>query len=268
MSPAIVALLCIPPFIVALGLLFAGYRRKLKERKGCEQLLALVKATEEEQKQAIENFLTQSLSYDKSAAGGKAADLLKTRKQFMRKLLLGFLHRDVLLIASLDNELSQMTNAYHRLEAKTVAATAAPAPNKTDGGGEGHVVRLQQENQRLRHEIHITLSTLNNMFAEYSSMFGNDEGDRNLSVSQIVDRMQQLSGGGANEALEKAEQADVASALAAAPLAEGDSTAPEAFDIVADAAAQMDDKPAALDGDGGDPSWDDAFAEAAKQNDP
>jgi hypothetical protein len=83
-------------------------------------------------------------------------------------------------------------------------------------------VRLQQENQRLRHEIHITLSTLNNMFAEYSSMFGNDEGDRNLSVSQIVDRMQQLSGGGANEALQKAEQADVASALAATPPAEGE----------------------------------------------
>ncbi len=261
MNPIVVALLCIPPFIVALLLVFTGYRRKVRERKGCEQLLALVKATEEEQKQAIEKYLTQSLHYDAAAAAGKAADLLKLRKQFMRKLLLGFLHRDVSAVAALDNELSHLTNGYHKLEAKTVSASP-PVAAKPEATGETHVVRLQQENQRLRHEIHITLSTLNNIFAEYSSMFGNDEGDRNLSVSQIVERMQQLSGGAANEALERAAidderaaPAPVSSAVAEEGLGAGES------DLVAEAASQLDSDSA------GDPSWEDAFAEAAKQND-
>lgn len=259
MSSLIVLLLCLPPSLLAIALLISGYRRKVSERKGCEQLLALVKATEDEQKQAIETFLNKSLHYDSSASKGKAEELLKMRKQFMRKLLLGFLHRDVLTVAALDNELSQLTNAYHKLDAKSVAAPA-PKNDATDP----QTQQLHSENQRLRHEIHITLSTLNNIFAEYSSMFGNEDGDRNLSVSQIVDRMQQLSGAGGDAQLEQAAQRDQAalpSELEATPEVNVASAveADMLGDIVAESAAL-------LDSSDNDPSWDEAFAEAAKQN--
>lgn len=263
-NTVLVLLLSTPPLLMALVLMVMAFTRKNRERRACDALLGHIKAAEEEHKQALERYLRESLHIEKNQAQVKTTEMLKLRKHFFRKLLTGFLNRDVALTAELDSELSTLTNAYHLLEPAQAPPVTPVSEAPRPSADAVLVTRLQEENQRLRQEVTITMGTLNNIFAEYSSMFGSATPETELSVDQILERMQTMAMSDQSD-----DDDDSGKPMSAEEIDLLTSTAPEPepdSEAVMTVESLMQE-PVITASEDIDPSWEDAFAEAAKTGD-
>jgi len=147
------------------------------------------------------SFLTGKLSLEEESAKKATKKIINERKFLFRNLISGLLDKNLDAIQSLEADMSRVTRRYHDLN---VALEQAPAEEVEEDEGDSELVdELKEEVKSLKKEIHITLTTLNNIFSEFSSMFGEEVPESEMSVDQIITAMEAFSGkSGDEEAVE------------------------------------------------------------------
>lgn len=248
----VVLALALPSALAFLTVLILGFRRKSGQRRSCETLLAQVKASDEEVRQSLQHFLAESLRLETEQVSQRTEDILDLRKALYRQLFKAVLQQDAAALAGLDGQVVALINAYHVL----VPQLPAPVPIAVAPRNDAAADQLRVENERLRRESAITMGTLNNIYAEFSSMFGNEVPTNPLSVEQIMERMQALA-----ITTEDNEAPDMSAAEVEAILAAD--TGASAASAVEQLAAEVDAAEFESPSSAAEPSWEDAFSEAA-----
>jgi chromosome segregation ATPase len=130
---------------------------------------------------------------------------------------------------------------------------------------QAEIEELKQEIKGLKQEVHITLTTLNNIFAEYSSMFGEEVTRKDMSVEQILTAMESFSGTKVDlEADEPQAEEVIAEEVA------NDPDTVEDLELEQDEGTTetsvLDDMPLEeVSGSDDEPSWEDAFEESGEE---
>ncbi|NQD38850.1 hypothetical protein HPT27_17675 [Permianibacter sp. IMCC34836] len=221
-----------PSVLIAIVLAVLLIKRKAQDRAGVERLLAAVKAAENDYRQAVQLRLVDKLKLPDEQAGPEADKLVKQRRQYFKQLLSALLNRDPAALGQVEPALKVFSEAHLKLLAELpsagVAAPAAviasliPAAPPSDAPD----MQWRMENDRLRREVSLTLSTLNNIFAEYASMFGDENTRRDMSLEEILSSMQKLAEGEQNAPTEVDAAGNAP--LSAQPAGEADLAADEA----------------------------------------
>lgn len=268
-------------------------RKKFKQ--AAKSLILDVKANEDKEKQAITTFLTTKLALDEKTAKKKVKKIMNERKFLIRNLVSGILDKNIEAISQLNQDLCRVSSRYHQLEV-IAASQEEPQEDELSEEEQEALDSFKSEIKSLKQEVHITLTTLNNIFKEFSSMFGEDDiPDGEMSVDQIITAMESFSGKEVDGDLEDDSPAiadmskdepeaepqvalepdDQESPSAEEPAAQSDeerevepTPEDEALDFSVDSA--IDDIDSALDelelgdseGEEDEPDWGDAFAES------
>ncbi len=186
------------PFIVlsiVLTMTILAGRKKYKE--AAKQLIKSVKSNEGKDKQAILDFQTNKLALNEADAKKNAKKIMNERKFLVRNLVSGLLDKNVEAISQLNQDLARISAHYHALEvANHTPVEPEEEQSKPEGEGlENDISALKSEVKSLKQEVHVTLTTLNNIFKEFSSMFGEDDvPEGQMSVDQIITAMESFSG--------------------------------------------------------------------------
>ncbi len=173
-------------------------RKKFKQ--AAKSLILDVKANEENEKQAITTFLTSKLAIDEKLVRKQVKKIMNERKFLVRNLVSGILDKNVEAISQLNQDLCRVSRRYHQLEVVAVSQEEPQDENKDKDEGISEEAQemeasLKSEIKSLKQEVHITLTTLNNIFKEFSSMFGEDDiPEGEMSVDQIITAMESFSG--------------------------------------------------------------------------
>lgn len=203
-----------------------------KNKEAVRGLILRVKNNEKAQKAAVLDFLTKKAGIDEAEAKKRSKKIVNERKFLFRNLISVLLDKNLKALVELEDDLSRITNQYHSLE---IAAPSEVANEDASAESEESVEKideLKQEIKGLKHEVHITLTTLNNIFSEFSSMFGEEVPDSEMSVDQIITAMESFSG-------KTNEESDTESAVV--DEAEAFEEEPDAFDEELDAFAEEPD---------------------------
>lgn len=193
-----------PAVLVAIVLAFLLIRRKAQDRAGVERLLAVVKNSEPAYRDSLHKQLMQHANWPEEQAQLEAEKLLKQRRQYFRQVLNGLLKRDPDALLTIETALQPFVAAHLQLLAHGAVLVTTPVALPSNAAGESAAVvaapsasesALRGENDRLRREVGLTLSALNNIFAEYASMFGDEHLRRDMSLEEILSSMQQLAAG-------------------------------------------------------------------------
>ncbi len=183
------------PFVILSIVLFSmilGANKKNK--RAARKLIVNIKKNENDQRNEIFKFLTEKLSIEPVKAKRITKKIISERKFLFRNLLSGLLDRNAGAIARLEEDLSRISEHYHDLE---IAPNVVEAENDVEDISEEQaelITDLKLEVKTLKHEVHVTLTTLNNIFGEFSSMFGEQVPDTEMSVDQIITAMETFSG--------------------------------------------------------------------------
>ncbi len=193
----------LPFFILTLVLSFVLFRRKAQDKNALQRLITQFKEKEDGRRESTIEFLKNKAGLEDPAREEASKKLLKARKSFLQKIITAFLTRKAEAIANLDNELSVITSAYHELSVtlsqdevsnqkeEDVPPTAKPEIKiENDPKLEKELKQLREENKNLETEVETTLSTLNSIFAEYTSMFGEETEQKDMTVDDILSAME------------------------------------------------------------------------------
>ncbi|MFZ5843027.1 MAG: hypothetical protein ACOY3E_09020 [Pseudomonadota bacterium] len=193
-----------PAVVVAIVLAVLIIKRKAQDRRAVELLLMAVKAAEPAYREHLLGKLGSSGHADPDKLAALVDKLIKGRRQYFKQVLAALLDRKPSGLLAMEPALQQYSElhlqgmavlARSMVPAPAVAeaaATAASGSGAATFAGEG---QLRSENDRLRREVGLTLSALNNIFAEYASMFGDEHTRRDMSLEEILSSMQQLAAG-------------------------------------------------------------------------
>ncbi len=275
-----------PFLLLSLVLITILVRNKSRVTEAMRELIINVKDNEDEQKQATKAFIQNKLGQTPEQADKLANEIIKERKFFFRSLVSNILNKDIENLATLDEELGRVFEKYHVIEGGETApvATASVAESVGDDSSlrseieskEAKIEELKQDNKSLKQQNHITLTTLNNIFAEYSSMFGEEVTKKDMSVEQILTAMESFAGPSISSASIASE-----TPVEATPRQESESAIvpsdeePSDDDFVdtsildelmleqVNAGNSADD--ASDEEESEEPSWDDAFAESGDE---
>ncbi len=194
-----------PLLLLSIVLIVILVRGKARFKDAMRELIVNVKDNEPIQKEATQRFLRENIGLDDSAVEKVSSDIIRERKFFIRTFVSSILNKDVENLATLDDELSRIIEKYHALKPETgkptEEASEAVEDDKADAlrseleSKQAQIEELREESKSLKQEIHITLSTLNSIFAEYSSMFGEETPQKDMSVEQILTAMESFSSG-------------------------------------------------------------------------
>jgi len=183
------------PFIllsIVLVMVIIGGRKKFKE--AAKRLILSVKTTEDSERDELLNYLSNKLGYDEKQAKKKAKKIINERKFLIRNMVSGLLDKNVEAISQLNNDLSRVTDCYKNLEV-IIAVAEEQSEAEPEIQESAEEKELRSEIKSLKQEVHITLTTLNNIFKEFSSMFGEDDIPQGqMSVDQIITAMESFSG--------------------------------------------------------------------------
>lgn len=227
--------------VVAMGL--GIWHRRRADVQGMRDLIDAVQDRDEQRKEALREFLANNLGFEEPDLSQRVSLIDSQRKAFYKALVQAFIRHDARAVAALHEPLDAYADTYHLLAhqappsaAPIVAAEPAPTPPAEDSVA---LNNLRKENKRLKEEVHITLSTLNNIFSEYTSMFGETVDQGNLSVEEIIAAMEKYSGQSPREAMRETAAAEVLLAEAEARL-ERPASEPEAAPDEASAVQEPD----------------------------
>ena len=201
----LVAEVALPLLILSVVLVLMLYSNYKKNKEAARNLILKIKNNEDNEKNAIFAFLTEKLAIQDEQAKTLSKKIINERKFLFRNLISGLLDKNVEAIGALESDMSRITRHYHQLQPGLVAEVVEVEPQET--GNADKEAELKQEIKTLKHEIHITLTTLNNIFGECSSMFGEEVPESEMSVDQIITAMESFSGKSSQpaEALETSE---------------------------------------------------------------
>ena len=221
----------LPFVIVSIILIFTITSGRKKFKLAARRLILAVKNNENDEKKAVYTFLTDNLLMDKKQAKKQVKKIMNERKFLIRNLVSGLLDKNIEAIADLNQDLGRVSASYHSLKPTLPEAPVAVEPEQVEeavAADDGEQVKqLNKDIKSLKQEVHITLTTLNNIFKEFSSMFGEDDVSKEqMSVEQIITAMESFSG---------------------KPATEVDSPEQVASDLSQDSDEQQDDAEASLD---------------------
>ena len=192
-----------PAVIVAILLAVLIIKRKAQDRRAVELLLAAVKAAEPACREQLLTKLGAGGHADPDKLAALVDKLIKGRRQYFKQVLAALLDRKPTGLVAIEPALQQYSELH--VQAMAVLARApAPAPvapvpaSAAPSGAAGPAAvesHLRSENERLKREVGLTLSALNNIFAEYASMFGDEHTRRDMNLEEILSSMQQLAAG-------------------------------------------------------------------------
>jgi len=223
----ILVLEAVLPFVIlSMILIFTitGGRKKFKQ--AARRLILAVKNNESDEKKAVYTFLTENLLLDKKQATKQVKKIMNERKFLVRNLISGLLDKNVDAIADLNQDLGRISANYHALKPKLpeVAVEIEEVIEQPQEDDNQKAQQLTKEIKSLKQEVHITLTTLNNIFKEFSSMFGEDDVTKEqMSVEQIITAMESFSGKPVSDVSEQEQSAvtgdvaDTSSDLANSP---------------------------------------------------
>ncbi|MFN4291909.1 MAG: hypothetical protein ACK4E7_13675 [Permianibacter sp.] len=193
-----------PAVVVAIVLAVLIIKRKAQDRRAVELLLQAVKAAEPTYREHLLGKLGAGGHADPDKLAALVDKLIKGRRQYFKQVLAALLDRKPTGLLAIEPALQQYGELH--LQAMAVLArspvpapvTIAPAVATASGSAASATAvenQLRSENERLRREVGLTLSALNNIFAEYASMFGDEHTRRDMSLEEILSSMQQLAAG-------------------------------------------------------------------------
>jgi len=183
----------LPFAVLSIVLLMAIMAGRKKFKQAAKSLILDVKANEDKEKQAITAFLTEKLAIDEKTARKKVKKIMNERKFLIRNLVSGILDKNVEAISQINQDLCRVSSRYHQLE--VLAAPQEEPQEEISEEEQEKLDSLKSEIKALKQEVHITLTTLNNIFKEFSSMFGEDDiPEGEMSVDQIITAMESFSG--------------------------------------------------------------------------
>lgn len=187
----IVLEVALPFFVLSMILIFVLIKGQKKNKEAARNLILKIKNNEDNEKDALLAFLTEKISLSDKDAKKVSKKIINERKFLFRNLISALLDKNTDAIASLESDMSRITSHYHALEVTKVVEDVVP---EVDEGEQEKKEELKQEIKSLKQEVHITLTTLNNIFAEFSSMFGEEVPETEMSVDQIITAMESFSG--------------------------------------------------------------------------
>lgn len=165
---------------VAFGVyLYFQSRGRREDRTQAMELVARLKKGAADHETALITALVESYGLAEESAGDTARALIDQEKSLYRKVMRMFLGRDRAGIGRFDEDVRTLLMAYRNLiEAPAAGDEAAASP-----------ARLRKENQALRArnakleaELAQAMATMENMQAEYASMYegGRKEGEQRM----------------------------------------------------------------------------------------
>lgn len=191
-----------PAVVVAIVLAVLIIKRKAQDRRAVELLLLAVKAAEPAYREHLLGKLGANGHADPDKLAVLVDKLIKGRRQYFKQVLAALLDRKPTGLLAIEPALQQY-GELHLQAMAVLARSPAPAmaepPSPSTGGPAAPTTvvesQLRGENERLRREVGLTLSALNNIFAEYASMFGDEHTRRDMNLEEILSSMQQLAAG-------------------------------------------------------------------------
>jgi hypothetical protein len=193
------------PFIVSTIILsILLMKGKKKSKTSVRALILNIKNNEEQQKEKLQQYLANKLLLNEKQVKSVSKKVINERKFLFRNLISGILDNNAEELAGLEDDLSRITDHYHNLDIKVqsdkpevnneAVAEVTEEDNEAQEAFKREIKTLKQEAKALKHEVHVTLTTLNNIFSEFSSMFGEKVPDTEMSVEQIIAAMETFSG--------------------------------------------------------------------------
>lgn len=194
-----------PAVIVAIVLAMLLLKRKAQDRRAVELLLNAVKTAEPTYREQLLGKLGAGGHADPVKLEALVDKLIKGRRQYFKQVLAALLDRKPTGLLGMEPALQQYSEL-HLQGMAVLARTPAPAAAASVATGVADATvamaahgaseaSLRSENDRLKREVGLTLSALNNIFAEYASMFGDEHTRRDMSLEEILSSMQQLAAG-------------------------------------------------------------------------
>ncbi len=161
---------------VAFGVyLYFQSRGRRDDRARAMELVARLKKGAADHETALITALVESYGLAEEAAGDTARALIDQEKSLYRKVMRMFLGRDRTGIDRFDEDVRTLLMAYRNLiEAPDAEAAASPARLRKENQA------LRARNAKLEAELAQAMATMENMQAEYASMYegGHKEGEQ------------------------------------------------------------------------------------------
>jgi hypothetical protein len=185
----------LPFIILSVVLILNNLNQKKKTKAAVRELILKVKTNETRQRENLAEYLTKKLEFNEAKAKDTIKVIINERKFLFRNLISGILDKNFTALTCLEEDLSRITDHYHSMEFELSTSVDTPEPDAAEPNEDNQekITELKKEIKALKHEIHVTLSTLNNIFGEFSSMFGEEVPDKELSVDQIITAMETFS---------------------------------------------------------------------------
>ena len=183
-----------PFFILSIVLALALMSGRNKMKKAARQLILDVKSSEKRDKDAVKLFLKEQLHLDKKQIKKASKKIPNERKFLLRNIISGILDKNLEAISLLNQDLNRVCKQYHQLEIAEVEVKVEESTEEVaEELKEDKTKQLKKDIKSLKQEVHITLTTLNNIFKEFSSMFGENVPEGDMSVDQIITAMESFS---------------------------------------------------------------------------
>lgn len=187
---------------------FMGGRRRARDKRAAENLAQSVRNTEKTRDKRLRQLLEERYGYSGDELEAQVNHLLEAEKQFYSRFLDLYLNRDPESAERVHQYLQDVIRPYTEMEPAvepdSKLPSAAPPPTDNDetgdteaGSGGDSAGSPSYDKRDMLEEIQLYRQTLNQVFAEYTAMFGiKQDSTRELSAQEIRQRMEsgQLAG--------------------------------------------------------------------------
>lgn len=188
------------PFaLLSIILLIVFFKGNKKNRRGLRYLLEGVQGTDDKYREQLKEFLQKS-EIDEEQIEQLLQEFSKNRRSFFKMLLTALSSKDQNLLEAIGSKFNSFSDHYHQLELHASLNEIEEEPeeeeNPEPATDNSALIAYKRENKRLKAEVHVSVSALNSLFKEYSSMFGEVPDQKSeMTVQEILEAMEKFTKG-------------------------------------------------------------------------
>ena len=180
------------PFLINIVLMVVFVKGKALKKRSMTALTQRVVETKEVQEATISDYLLK-LGYEEGEVDPLVEKISQRRIQLLSKLIGAILNEDEMKMSETCDDINELVGHIVGVELKIEPASESEEEGETKEQLMEKVDELKTDNKRLKKEVHKNLKTLNNLFSEYSSMFGEEIDVKDMSAEEILDAMAAFS---------------------------------------------------------------------------